>query len=258
MTYDVNTHHFEQIPSLSSSENSTPQETECGIHAIEINPSRTLIATGAQNANDVAVYRLPTLDPICVGDVRRRYLRIKRNSFYDPFHFQGAHKDWIFDMAWLDDQFVVSGSRDGSLALWRITDDMISDVTRSEHPTYQFMKPLWRKPCKAADRVRALTYNFRKEEIAVISLNGYIHCWNAGRFKQARTEEAPFLKTDRDVYLLLLLMLFQVMSKKLPHNMENVCLSTDEDAHMYAVGSKANIDLLDARTLQAIKKIPSR
>ena len=40
------------------------------------------------------------------------------------------------------------------------------------------------------------------------------------------------------------------MSKKLPHNMENVCLATDEDAHMYAVGSKANIDLLDARTLQ--------
>ena len=40
--------------------------------------------------------------------------------------------------------------------------------------------------------------------------------------------------------------------------MENVCLATDEDAHMYAVGSKANIDLLDARTLQAIKKIPSR
>ena len=40
------------------------------------------------------------------------------------------------------------------------------------------------------------------------------------------------------------------MTKKLPHTMENVCLSTDEDATMYAVGSKANTDLLDARTLQ--------
>ena len=40
--------------------------------------------------------------------------------------------------------------------------------------------------------------------------------------------------------------------------MENVCLSTDEDAHLYAVGSKANTDLLDSRTLQAIKKISSR
>ena len=44
--------------------------------------------------------------------------------------------------------------------------------------------------------------------------------------------------------------LIQVMSKKLPHNMENVCLSTDEEANMYAVGSKGSTDLLDARTLQ--------
>jgi len=50
----------------------------------------------------------------------------------------------------------------------------------------------------------------------------------------------------------------QLMSKKLPHTSENVCLSVDEDSVMYAVGSKANTDLLDARTLQAIKKIPSR
>ena len=31
-------------------------------------------------------------------------------------------------MTWLDDQFLVSGSRDGSLALWRITDDIVEQV----------------------------------------------------------------------------------------------------------------------------------
>ena len=69
MVYDVNTRHMDQIPSLQSSENSLPSDSDCGIHAIEINPSRTLLATGAKNASDVAIYRLPTLDPILVGEV---------------------------------------------------------------------------------------------------------------------------------------------------------------------------------------------
>ena len=144
MVVDVNTRHMDQIPSLQSSENSVPPDSECGIHSIEINPSRTLLATGARNSNDVAVYRqeisgesykasflfehflpcrfyrLPTLDPICVGE--------------------NAHNDWIFDQTWLDDQFLVSGSRDGSLALWRVTEEMVEQVTSADIPTYQYIK----------------------------------------------------------------------------------------------------------------------
>jgi len=213
MVVDVNTRHMDQIPSLQSSENSVPPEQECGIHSIEINPSRTLIATGARNSNDVAVYRLPTLDPICVGE--------------------NAHNDWIFDQTWLDDQFLVSGSRDGSLALWRVTEDMVDQVTKADIPSYQFIRPLQQKKCKQADRVRSLCYNHRAQEIVVVSLNGYIHCWNALRMKQ-------------------------VMSKRLPHTLENVCLATDEECQLYAVGSKAHTDLLDSRTLQSVRKIPSR
>jgi hypothetical protein len=39
MVYDVNTRHLDQIPSLKSSDTSVPPDSECGIHAIEINPS---------------------------------------------------------------------------------------------------------------------------------------------------------------------------------------------------------------------------
>lgn len=134
MVFDVNTRHMDQIPSLPSSENSTPPESDCGIHAVEINPSKTLLATGGKHANDVAIYRLPTLDPICVGE--------------------GAHKDWIFDMTWLDDQFVVSGSRCGTLGLWRITDDLINQVIESEIPSFVYTTPDLVKQCKTTDRVR--------------------------------------------------------------------------------------------------------
>jgi len=213
MVLDVNKKHMDQIPSLVSSENSVPPDQDCGIHSIEINPSRTLLATAAKNSNDVAVYRLPTLDPICVGE--------------------NAHSDKIFDQTWLDDQFLVSGSRDGSIALWRITDEMIDQVTSTDEPSYQHIRPIVHKKCKQADRVRSLSYNCRTQEIAVVSLNGYIHCWNALKMKQ-------------------------VMSKRLPRALENVCLAMDEECQLYAVGSKAHTDLLDSRTLQSVRKIPSR
>ena len=40
------------------------------------------------------------------------------------------------------------------------------------------------------------------------------------------------------------------MSKKLPHTADNVCLAVNEEYSTYAVGSKTNTDLIDARTLQ--------
>ena len=88
-------------------------------------------------------------------------------------------------------------------------------MTSADIPSYLYTAPLLNKKCKQADRVRSLCYNNRTQEIAVVSLNGYIHCWNALRMKQ-------------------------VMSKRLPHTLENVCLSTDEECQMYAVGSKVN------------------
>lgn len=76
MVYDVVTHSLDQIPSLLSRRD-TPgtDQQQSGIHTVEINPSRTLLATGARNTSDIAVYRLPTLDPVCVGE--------------------NAHRDWV-------------------------------------------------------------------------------------------------------------------------------------------------------------------
>lgn len=213
MVLDVATRKIDQIPSLESKEGARPPNTERGVNSIELNPSKTLITTGASNSNDVAVYRLPTLDPVCVGGK--------------------GHQDWIFDQTWIDDQFFVSGSRDGSLSLWRITDELLQEVVQADIPKYRYMEPLLTKECKQADKVRALCFNKKSQEIAVISPNGYIHCWNALNMKQ-------------------------LMSKKLPHTIENCCLSTDEDCQMYAVGSKSHTDLLDSRSLQSIKGIPSR
>lgn len=74
MVYDVNMRRVDAIPTLTGSRNGGI-ETQHGIHAIQINPSRTLLATMARHSCDIAVYRLPTLDPVCIGE--------------------NGHRDWV-------------------------------------------------------------------------------------------------------------------------------------------------------------------
>lgn len=207
---DQRTSQFVLIPSLGSNRLSTPPEIECGIHSIQVNPSRTLLATGALNPNDVAVYKLPTMDPVCVGE--------------------GAHKDWIFDIVWLDDEFFVSGSRDTTIALWRVKE--ISNPCFSSIPLYHIISPLIVEKCKLAQKVRALAFNSRCQELVALSLNAYLHLYDIEAFRQK-------------------------VSCRLPFNDENVCLAMQSDHSLYAVGSKSHITLIDSRTLCPIKTIPS-
>lgn len=161
MVYDVNMRRVDSIPTLRNSRGSNV-DTQSGIHSCQINPSRTLLATGARHSADIAIYRLPTLDPVCIGE--------------------NAHRDWVFDMTWLDDQFLVSGSRDTKLALWRINEDLIDfpeKPAKEEEeacPTYAHINPVCVKEVRSAQKIRAVCFNKEYKEIALLSLNGKFPC----------------------------------------------------------------------------------
>jgi len=80
-------------------EGSSPPSDACGIHAIDINPSKTKLITGGNSVNDMAVFSLPDMKPVGA--------------------FQG-HSNWIFDLKFISDELAVTASRDTTLKVWNV------------------------------------------------------------------------------------------------------------------------------------------
>lgn len=76
MVYDVITKAVDRIPCLVGSNEEIGPDEQSGIHALTINPSRSLLATGGKNSNEVGIYKLPTLDPAYIAEVQLRIQKI--------------------------------------------------------------------------------------------------------------------------------------------------------------------------------------
>lgn len=131
-----------------------------------------MLVTGGENANDVAVYKLPALDPLCVGE--------------------RGHTDYIFDVKWLDDEFFVTGSRDSTIGLWRVDQATQEHCYSSSNSKPLIIHSLTTKKCLEADKIRALLFNRQLLEIVALSLNAKVHLFNAETLQQKSSRTLPF------------------------------------------------------------------
>lgn len=108
--FDSNPINFIELPKRSPS--SAPLAFECGIHFISFNNSKTILASGGDSPADIGLFELPSHRKIAMLE---------------------GHNDWVFGSAFLNDDVLVSCSRDSSVKLWRVSSPSKATLTRFEH-----------------------------------------------------------------------------------------------------------------------------
>ncbi|GAB4818512.1 hypothetical protein N2152v2_005558 [Parachlorella kessleri] len=200
---DVRTGHkvsVELPPEPSAREHTTVDSGWgfCGIHSIDINPVGDLIVTGGRNPTDAVVMRL---------------------SDYKPVQTLTGHLDWVFGAAWVSDRHLVTGSRDGAMALWNIQQQEEYSVLRKDFNNKKDMKR------KFKGRVRDIKYDYGTDRVAALGTEGCIKLFDMERdFRITRTVD-------------------------LAHTKELVCLA--QRADVLAAGSCGHVTVADPRRRQA-------
>ncbi|VDK36213.1 unnamed protein product [Taenia asiatica] len=242
---NLNTHKIYDIPLLEGSSRSTLMEEPCGcgIHAIQKNASGTLIATGGENVNDVGVYNLPDLSPLCV--------------------FEKRHKNCIFDLRWVQEETLASCSRDSCLALWRLPQrDMHTSPMISYDPGSSISRPrpISRHPLISTpiaftlsrtpdDRFRALEYLPTRNMLTVVSMSHYFYLYDLDSlFSSTSGDQQPFFKmpllsSDKEAVAL----------RRWPNNPHVVSLATHRSVLLFDIRCRSQI----RRTIPRIVEPPA-
>jgi len=187
---------FEVVPLLNSGKNISPDS--CGIHSISVNPSSSLLVTGAVDPSELGVYSLPK---------------------FSPEKILTGHKNWSFSCAFLNDNCVISGSKDKTVCLWKLNENQ-----------ELFILPPYLRKIVHKDKIRDLKALNRLKAFATLSSDHTIKIWDQETFEMIN-----------NFYL-------EDMS-------ELVCMAFDEVRGLLAIGSKLHTSLFDIRSNKLLQNI---
>ncbi|KAI8906818.1 WD40-repeat-containing domain protein [Gorgonomyces haynaldii] len=174
-------------------------EQQCsGIHSLAINDNKTLLAVGYGDCSEnIQIYSLPSFELIAM---------------------LSGHTDMVFSVQWVDNNTLVSGSRDRHVKMWKVP---------SLEPTGLFDIPVI-SPADSRvehrDKVRDLILDKKLGQIYTLSADGTVKIWDCNRPLGQGVRRVPLVHTN-----------------------ETVCMALDQTHHVVAVGSQSHVSLLDYR-----------
>ncbi|KAF9910861.1 hypothetical protein EC991_005324 [Linnemannia zychae] len=140
---------------------------------------------------------------------------------YEPVGIMYGHADLVFSLTWVTDTVLVSGSRDGSMRVWSLDSPVIATLPSVTIPIEVRVPVISREEEKT--KVRDLSLNKGTGQLMTLTTEGYVKLW------------------DRESYI-------QISKLKLVRSTETVCLTSNADANLFAVGSQSHITVIDPRT----------
>ncbi|KAG0259067.1 DDB1- and CUL4-associated factor 12 [Mortierella polycephala] len=147
-----------------------------------------------------------------------------------PMGVMYGHTDLVFSLEWVTDTILVSGSRDGSMRVWTMGSPVITTLSSVSGPIQARLPVLTRTEDNT--KVRDLSYNNGTGQLMTLAAEGVVNLW------------------DRESYT-------KIFKLKLAQTSETVCLASNGDANLFAVGSLANISIIDPRSSSIVHEADS-
>ena len=205
---NVQTNLKREIPLMRSPIPRDLPEQSAGVHAIALNPSRSFLATGGINVNDLALYTLPDYEPYAVGEF---------------------HHGWLFGISWITDFMLCTGARDGNICLWTIFD--INGFSTYEKDCAIYRKtPIEIVNMKDIERIRDIYFSNCSDKLGSI---GYGH-----EKSNANICILDILKNKRPLTKRII---------PLPQKEENIVITGHDTSPVFAIGSLRHLMLVDDR-----------